>query len=741
MEYVKKSPAPVDTSSTPPEPTAREASPASPARRITRGAAWLVVVAWLLIVGALTSFAPSLDDVESNDNGNPPADSVSMRAVDLAAQAYGSEGAPPAVIVVKAGTPADAASAAGAVVEAVEDADLASVAGVMDASQIPGPSAGGLISEDGTAQMVVVTLQGSPSDDVFRDDVAELRTLTADAAGEDVTAAVTGPAGIVVDAVKVFSGSDLVLLFGTIGLVVVLLFAIYRSPVLVVVALLGVGIAMRVAQGVGALLADAGVISISGQTASIMTVLLFGVGTDYALIIFSRFKEALAAHPEPGEAMAVAMRSVSGALLASVSSIVAAVLALLAAVTPTLHDFGPYLAVGVASMAAVAFTLTPALLVITGRFAFWPRRATSATGEVVESKLWTKVAHVVTTYPRRVLLGGTAALLVMSAGLIGVQQTFDMVSGFRIDTESQRGQELLADEFGPGRIAPSQVLVHSDAPITDAQTGAVTAALAEADGVASTGAVRPSEDGRTLSVDVVLDANPYGAEAMDLLPDLTRTATSAAQDAGVVDAEVLIGGETSVAADTRAALDRDLVVVGLLMLLAVGLILGVVLRSVLAPLYLGLTLVLSYAATMGVTAFWTITLGGDSGIGNRVAVYVLVFLVALGVDYTIFMMTRYRQELARATSLTALRTSIVRTGGVISSAGIILAGTFAVLMTQPIRELYQFGLAMAIGILLDTFVVRPLLVPAIIALLGRHALWPSPYGSADRPIPGAPPVA
>ena len=694
-------------------------------RRIPRRAAWLVVVAWLVLIGALTSFAPTLDEVRSNDNGNPPADSVSMRAADLAAEQYGEGAAPPAVVVVKADSEQDATAAAQAAATAIRDADLPAVTNVLDASRIPDPSGGGLVSDDGTAQMVVVSLEGSPGEDEFRDSVSDMRTVVADAVGDHAEAAVTGPAGIVVDAVKVFSGSDKVLLFGTIGLVVVLLFAIYRSPVLVLVALLGVGFAMRLAEGAGALLADAGVITISSQTTSIMTVLLFGVGTDYALIIFSRFKEALATYPDPGTAMAHTVRAVAGALLASVSSIVAAVLALLAAVTPTLHDFGPYLAVGVASMAAVAFTLTPALLVITGRFAFWPRKARTASGEVVESKLWTRVAHVVTTYPRRVLLGGTAALLVMSAGLVGVQQSFDMVSGFRITTESQTGQEMLADEFGPGRIAPSQVLVDADEPLTEPQVGAVVKALGSEEGVTSTGAVVPSKDGRTLSVDVVLDANPYGPEAMDMLPGLTETANDAATDAGVSDPEVLVGGETSVAADTRTALDRDLVVVGVLMLLAVGIILGVVLRSLLAPLYLGVTLVLSYAATMGATAFVTLTLGGDLGIGNRVAVYVLVFLVALGVDYTIFMMTRYRQELAHSGSVEALRTSIVRTGGVISSAGVILAGTFAVLMTQPIRELYQFGLAMAIGILLDTFVVRPLLVPAIIEMLGKRALWPT----------------
>lgn len=685
--------------------------------RISRRTAWLAVLGWVVLIGVLTAVAPTLDSVKADGNGNPPDSSMSMRASELSRAEFGDPGAPPAIVVVRSDSAAGAGEAVAAVAGAIEDAGIPSVAGVRSAERDP---SGSLVSGDGGTQMVVVSFQGNPGDDGFRDDVGEVREVAADAAG-DAEVAVTGPAGIVVDAVKVFSGSDKVLLLGTIALVVVLLFLIYRSPVLVLVSLLGVGFAMRLAEGAGALLADAGLVTIDGQTASIMTVLLFGVGTDYALIIFARFREALIAYDDPQVAMAVAMRSVAGALLASVSTIVAAVLALLFAVTPTLRDFGPYLAIGVASMALVAFTLTPALLVLCGRVTFWPRRA----GVAREPRVWSRVADLVTAFPRRVLALGIAALLAMSAGLIGVQQSFDLVSGFRIDTESARGQQVLAEEFGPGTIAPSTVLVRSSSRVAPAVVAELATAVSEADGVASVGRVQPSEDGRTLSADVVLNVDPYSPNAMELVPALVGSVEDAAADAGIGAPEVLIGGETSIARDTRSALDRDLVVVGLLMLLAVALVLAVVLRSLLAPLYLAATLLLSYAATMGAMTFLALGVGGDEGIGNRVSVYVLVFLVALGVDYTIFMMTRYRQELASRDSVSALRTSIVRTGGVISSAGVILAGTFAVLMTQPIRELFQFGLAMAIGILLDTFVVRPLLVPAIIRLTGRRALWPT----------------
>jgi len=682
--------------------------------------AWLVVAGWLILTAVLTAVAPSLDDVTARDNDRPPADSMSMRAAEVAQREFGDDAAPPAIVVLRSDSAAATREAASDLVSGIDRADLTAVAGTVDASRVP--DGGGLATEDGTTEMVLVELTGNAGGDDYRDTVEELRTIAADAAGDSVEVAVTGPAGIVADAVKVFGGSDRVLLFGTVALVVVLLFAIYRSPVLVAVALVGVGFAMRLAEGLGALLADAGLMTISGQTASIMTVLLFGVGTDYALIVFARFREALADDPDPRVAVARAMRSVAGALAASVSTIVVAVLALVLAVTPTLHDFGPYLALGVASMAAVAFTLTPALLVLCGRFALWPRRAVASQAP---SRVWTRVAHLVTVAPKQILVTGLAGLIVMAGGLIGVQQSFDLVSGFRMETESATGRAMLAEAFGPGTIAPTSVLLQAVEPVDPAQARAVGEALASSPDVASLGAVSTSEDGRTVELSVVLDENPYGAAAMAAVPRLLDLAEQSAGEAGFEGAEVLVGGETSVAADTRTALDRDLVVVGLLMIVAVSLILGLVLRSVLVPVYVALTLLLSYAATMGLTAFLTLTVGGDAGIGNRVAVYVLIFLVALGVDYTIFMLTRYRQELAERTPTEALRVSIVRTGGVISSAGVILAGTFAVLMTQPIRELYQFGLAMAIGILVDTFVVRPLLVPACIQLLGRHALWPS----------------
>jgi len=690
----------------------------------TRRRAGVVVLLWIFLVGLLAGIAPSLDDVENNDAANdPPAASASMRAGELAADLFPSDEGIPAIVVVDSDSAADTRAAADRIAARIADsgADDPAITAVITADR----GGADMRTADGTGEMIVVPLTGSPSDKTFQQTVADLRAIAAEEAGS-ATVAVTGPAGIATDTVKVFSGGDKVLLLGTILLVVVLLMLIYRSPVLVVVALAGVGVAMRLAQTLGAMMADLGWFDISSQTASIMTVLLFGVGTDYALIVTARYREALAAETNRSAAMVQALRGVGESILSSVSTIVLAMLALTVAVTPALRGFGPYLALGVASMALVAFTFTPALMVLFGGKLFWPSTIESAT-ERADGKVWGRLAVAVQRSPKAFLASTLAALVVMSMGLLGYKESFDFISGFRIDTESETGQQLIGETFGPGEIAPATVYVtQAGGTVSAAQWSQIRDQLSAVDGIARVGdRERISPDGSTAAFEVAFTDNPYSADALDRIEPLTATTTAIANDAGIADAEVLIGGETARAADTRAALDRDMKVVVALVLIIVTGVLVLLLRSLLAPLYLVATLILSFTATLGITTFITVTALGDEGIGNRVAAYIFVFLVALGVDYNIFIMSRYRQELAEHPPAEAMRIALTRTGGVISSAGLILAATFAVLMTQPIRELFQFGLAMAIGILLDTFVVRPLMVPAIIHLLGDKALWPA----------------
>ncbi|WP_205719296.1 MMPL family transporter [Actinomadura geliboluensis] len=695
----------------------------------SKRSAALTVALWIVLTGALAGLAPDLKSVQDNSSANSaPAASDSSVAQRELERAFPGSDALPAVVVVKAedGPAATAAvtRAAGAAGEGF-GMPVSPVCG-QDGTK-PGtdcvPGGDGLTSADGKTRVVIVPVTGDPTGDAFEDAVAGLRTAVKDAAPA-ATVAVTGPAGIIVDTVKVFSSGDKVLLLGTVLLVLVILLAVYRSPLLALVPLLAVGVAMRVTQTLGALLADAGAITVSSQTASIMTVLLFGVGTDYALIITSRYREALADAPDRFAAMRAALRGTAESVLASASTIVLAMFALLALVSPALRGFGPYLALGVAVMAVVAFTFIPAAVLLLGRAVFWPFSEVAMARRAAGGGVWRRAADLVVVAPRRVLAATLVLLAVLCLGMTGYKESFDFVSGFRVGTDSAAGQRIIDRDLGPGEIAPSTLLVRGTG-ITPGQAEAVRAKIAPR---AARTAFDPSRDiapgGGAARITVVLKDNPYSPAAMDAVDPLRAAAATAARDAGIAQARVLVAGPTAETADIKSALDRDMLVLVPLVLLIVGAVLAGLLRSVLAPLYLLATLVLSFLATLGLTVAITVWLGGDLGIGNRVTAYVFIFLVSLGVDYNIFIMSRYRQEAAHKPPVEALRAAITRTGGVVSSAGLILAGTFAVLMTQPIRELYQFGMAMAIGILLDTFVVRPLLVPAIVRLLGDRALWP-----------------
>ncbi len=707
-----------------------------------------IVVLWLLIVGVLTQLAPTLASVEDNESANlPPAASDSMRARDLIRQASPTPGALPAIVVVHGqdDTPQmEITSAVSRITETLAGPDRPArvpAEGIVSTATVP-QAADQLVSPDGSTQLIIVPITGNPSDENFRAAVDDVRRLAADQAGQ-TKVAVTGPAGIATDTVKVFSSGDMTLLLATVLLVLVLLLLIYRSPLMALVPLLAAGIAMRVAEALGAMLADAGLITVSSQTASIMTVLLFGVGTDYALIITARYREALREESDRPHAMQTALREVGETIVASASTVVLAMMALLVAVSPSLRGFGPYLALGVAVMALVAFTFIPALVLIFGRAVFWPSSERKAADRSQGGVIWQRVASVVHQAPAKVAAGLLLLLVVMSAGLLNYQETFNSLSGFRTDTESARGQALIADQFGPGRLAPATVVVGTDKDLrNDPATKDIESALAnETDVDHLAGPPTFSEDGQTAFFDVVLDKDPYSAAALDAMEPLESTARTAAADAGIKNVTVLVGGETAETADIRDALNRDTIYIVVLVLLIVTAVLILLLRSLLAPLYLVATLVLSFLATMGATVFFTITVLGDEGIGNRVTAYVFIFLVALGVDYNIFIMSRFRREIRGAMPSTALRTALLRTGGVVSSAGLILAATFSVLMTQPIRELFQFGFAMAFGILLDTFLIRPLLVPAIVRLLGNRALWPTTLPHPETATAAGLPVA
>jgi RND superfamily putative drug exporter len=722
----------------------------------SRRRALLTVVGLIALTAILSVIAPKTADVEDNrDTLDPPASAESVHAQALLARAFPGQQGVPAIVVLRnpQGLTDIDLGQVQTITAALSGPDRpAGVQGAVSVASNP-EAASQLLSTDRTTTTILVPISGiDPADEAFGATVDKIREMAGTGTGS-LQIRVTGPAGIIRDTVKVFSNADLVLMLVTMLLVLVLLLVIYRSPVLALLPLVTVGIAIELTNALGSLLAKAGVLSFDANTGSIMTVLLFGVGTDYCLFLISRYREELTKTPDRYEAMAAAMRRVGEATVSSAATVVLALLTLLVASLPVLRHFGPFLALGVLVVLVVSMSLLPALLLLLNRVAFWPMR--SAAKAPRPDSIWSRTASLTLRRPVAVLAGGLVLLAVLSAGLVGYRENYNIVAGFRAPTESAQGQEMIASSFPAGSLGPTDVLIGTGGPNAVEHLDAIDAvrhAIAAIPGVSSVDGPNPrtgaggneqylSADAQLVHLQVVYDDDPYGAAALRRTGELREAARAALARTDLQDGRILVGGPSAQALDRREANRHDLLLVAPIMLLLIALVLGVLLRSILAPLVLLASTVASVAAALGLTVTLLLTLGHGLGIGERVTVYVFLFLVALGVDYTIFLMTRLREEARTHGHVEGIRRAVVSTGGVISSAGVILAGTFTVLMTQPVDQLYQFGLAMGIGLLLDTFLIRGILIPAMLRLIGPRIWWPSRItGSAEDPPCGTHPA-
>jgi RND superfamily putative drug exporter len=526
-------------------------------------------------------------------------------------------------------------------------------------------------------------------------------------------AKVTGPAGFSADADEVFNDINGTLLMATAGLVLVLLIVIYRSPIFWLIPFFSVLLAELTTRGLGYLIADAGV-TVTGQSGGILPVLVFGAGTDYALLMVSRFREELRRHEDKHDAIRVALRRTGPVILASGGTVMAALLTLsLAEVTGT-SGLGPIGAMGIAMAMISMLTILPALLAIFGRRAFWPFVPRfGSEGTDATHGTWRRIAEWVARGPRHVWIGTSAVLAVMIAGLAFLNS--DLTSGnmFRDDVDSVQGQELLEAGFPAGANAPTTVLVSEEADLS-----AERAALTEAPGVAEV-SPRVEEGPAGAKLEVTLDEDPYSTAGFDLIPDLREAAREAA------GGEVLVGGPTAEEHDLRESAARDNRLIVPIALAVVFLILAALLRAITAPLVLIGTVILSYFAALGVGAFFFENVFDFPGMAPDLPLFAFVFLVALGIDYNIFLMARVREEtLTHGTRDGTIR-GLAVTGAVITSAGIVLAGTFSTLAVLPLVMLTQIGFTIAVGVLLDTFIVRSLLVPALVLDIGDRVWWPS----------------
>lgn len=581
------------------------------------------------------------------------------------------------------------------------------------------------ISEDGTTALLFIRTNSEDSEEI-QANVEAIREVAPppDAGADELRSYTTGIAGIISDSIEVFESIDLVLLAVTVALVLVLLLLIYRSPVIAFVPLIVVAFAYGIAAAAVYGLVEAGAIEVNGQTTALLIVLMFGAGTDYCLLIVSRYREELRRIEDKHEAMAHATERTAPAILSAGATVIASMMVLTLADFKATQTLGPSLALGVGVMLLAGLTFLPALLSCLGRNAFWPVIPRHGSEQKRPLNVWRRIGHFVHDHPTFAIASTVAVLLLGSLGSFKDQGIIDFGEGFRDPPESVDGQEILEEKLSAGQTAATNIVVSADAAerVQQAVTG-----FEGVDAVVATG---QSEDGELVRLDATLAVDPFSDEANDLVPDLRAEVREAA---GAETA--LVGGVSAENYDTAETLRDDAKLIVPLILLVIFLILVVLLRALVAPLYLVATVVLSYAFALGASTLIFTEIFNQPDSDPGIATFAFIFLVALGVDYNIFLISRVREEAAHQETKEAVITGLERTGGVITSAGIILAGTFCALMALPLDTLFQLGFTVAFGLLVDTFVVRTILVPAIAFKLGERNWWPSKIAH-DQAAPG-----
>jgi putative drug exporter of the RND superfamily len=580
-------------------------------------------------------------------------------------------------------------------------------------------------SADGRALLLSFPLAGSDKDQ--ENATKDIKKRLANGTPAGLRTALTGSAGGNDDLFDAFGGMSGTLLLVTAGVVTLVLLLTYRSPVLWLIPLLCVGLASQAASAAVYLLAKHGGLTVDFQGQSILTVLVFGVGVDYALLLIARYREELRRHRDRHQAMGVALRRSFPSILASAATVTIGLLCLLVAELNSTRSLGPVAAVGIVAAFLAMTTLLPALLLLFGRWLFWPFVPRYAVTAGSDHAIWSGVARVVGKRPRLVSIGAAAALCAVTLGIGNLSVGLPGAQTFTKEVGSVVGQRLVERHYPSGSASPADIFASA------ATADAVVAAAQTVDGVASVSAPVRSGDGRWVRVQAVL-ADAPDSDAAEHTVDRLRAAVHA-----VPGAEALVGGDTAVQLDTDRATDRDNRVIMPLILGVILLILVALLRALVAPLVLVASVVLSYAAALGAAGL-ILTAMGYPRLFSGLPLQAFLFLVALGVDYTIFLMTRAREEVGRLDHRRGVLHALAVTGGVITSAGLVLAATFGALGVLPLVPSVQMGVIVAVGVLLDTFVVRSLLVPALAVSIGPRLWWPGRPTQHPHPRTGPDPA-
>jgi RND superfamily putative drug exporter len=682
-----------------------------PAGRRTK---WAVLVFWLVLVAVAGPLSGKLTGAEKNDTASwLPSNAQSTQVLNLRSQVV-SPNVFAAVVIYDRPSGLTAADKAKV---AVDIAEFGRVNGALK-GQVTGPAP----SADGQAAQVIVPVNlGSGGYNAASPAADSLRSIASSGAN-GMSVHVTGPLGFAADSGNAFKGIDGTLLFAALAVVIVLLLITYRSPVLWLLPVISAGVALVTAQAVIYLLAKHAGLTVNAQSAGILDVLVFGAGTDYALLLTARYREELRRHENRHAAMAVALRRAGPAIVASAGTVIISLLTLSLADLNSTKSMGPVLAIGVAVSLLSMMTLLPALLVITGRWVFWPAKAGYGSDEPTTRGLWARVGNTISARPRVVWIATAVVLGAIAVAGTGLQaHGLTNAQSFRGHPDSVAGQTVLDQHFAGGAGQPAQVF---GSPSSGPQ---LAAALRSVDGL--TAVTKPV----TVVGHSYLEATLTGAPDSQAAYDTVTRARAAT--AAVPGADAIVGGNSAVNLDVQQAAAHDRTLIIPIILAVVFVILVLLLRALIAPIMLMATVVLSFGTALGISALFFNHVFNFDAADTSFPLFLFVFLVALGIDYNIFLMTRVREESARQGPRRGALTGLSVTGGVITSAGAVLAGTFAVLSTLPVTFLTEIGFAVAVGVLLDTIIVRSVLVTALNLDLGRWVWWPSRLSRAAGPPP------
>lgn len=666
---------------------------------------YLVVLFWLALVMVAGSKAGNFEKVQINTSESYlPGSAESLKVIEAEQQLPGGEQLPGLLVFQRdSGLTEEDREAVEAAAQSLNDEPLEAQIGKAVAS----------FADDGKTATLVVAYEATGEDERLNNAVERLDALAEDVP-EGLVAYLTGGIGYASDANEAFESLNGTLLIGTALVVIILLLIIYRSPILWLIPLTAVIFAEVMTRAAGTIIAESGQV-VNGQSAGIMTVMVFGVGTDYALLLIARYREELRRNEGTHEAMKAALHASVPAIVASAATVASALFVLLLADNNGTQSLGPIAAIGVLFAMLSMLTLLPALMLIVGRRAFWPLVPRfQSEDETDASGFWARLGQRVRAHPRRVWLASLAVLAVLCLGWTEYSEGLTQNNSYTSKVDSVRGEELLKKSLPPGATGPTVVIVKGDeAAVDDAK------AVLRADPQVAFVADEVLTSDGTSRVQATLKSDPYSPESRAAIPRLR------AEMGQVQNAEILVGGPSAVDYDQRNTAKRDNRLIIPVALVLVFLILVLLLRAVTLPLVLMATVVASFFASLGASIWVFANVFGFPGIDPGLPLYVFIFLVALGVDYNIFLMARAREETLEVGTDRGMMRALIATGGVITSAGVVLAGTFAILATLPLVFLVEIGFAVAFGVLLDALLVRSVLVPALVWDIGSRVWWPS----------------